>query len=56
MEKLTAELKELEGWLATPSGAQNQEMFAAYGKLREDLQKAEEEWENAMMAMEEKNE
>lgn len=56
VEKLTAELKELEGWLATPSGAQNQEMFAAYGKLREDLQKAEEEWENAMMAMEEKNE
>ncbi|MCQ2066541.1 MAG: ATP-binding cassette domain-containing protein [Bacteroidaceae bacterium] len=52
--KLTAELKELEGWLATPSGAQNQEMFTAYGKLREDLQKAEEEWENAMMDMEEK--
>ena len=54
VEKLTAELKELEGWLATPSGAQNQEMFTAYGKLREDLQKAEEEWENAMMDMEEK--
>lgn len=52
VERITAELKELEGWLSTPSGAQNQEMFEAYGKLQSDLKKAEDEWEAAMMALE----
>lgn len=52
VDKLSVELKELEEWLATPSGAQNQEMFAAYGKLREELDKAEQEWENAMVEFE----
>ena len=52
VEKLSAELKELEGWMSTPSGAQNQEMFSAYGKLREELEKAEREWESAMMELE----
>lgn len=52
VERITAELKELEGWLSTPSGAQNQEMFEAYGKLQSDLKKAEDEWETAMMALE----
>lgn len=52
VNKLSDEMKELEGWLSTPSGAQNQEMFAAYGKLREELDKAEKEWEDAMMELE----
>ena len=52
VEKITAELKELEGWLSTPSGAQNMEMFEAYSKLQTDLKKAEDEWESAMMELE----
>lgn len=52
VEKITAEMKELEGWLSTPSGAQNMEMFEAYSKLQTDLKKAEDEWENAMMELE----
>lgn len=52
LNNISAELKEIEGWLSTPSGAQNNEMFAAYGKLQEDLAKAEQEWEAAMMEME----
>ena len=52
VEKITAEMKELEGWLSTPSGAQNMEMFEAYSKLQTDLKKAEDEWESAMMELE----
>ena len=49
VERITKEIKELEEWLATPGGAQNPAMFEAYGKLKEDLAKAEERWEEAMM-------
>lgn len=52
VEKISAEMKELEGWLSTPSGAQNQEMFTAYGKLQDELANAEHEWETAMEALE----
>ena len=49
VERITKEIKDLEEWLATPGGAQNPAMFEAYGKLKEDLAKAEERWEEAMM-------
>lgn len=52
VDRLSADLKELEGWLSTPSGAQNQEMFTAYGKLRDELAAAEQEWEAAMTELE----
>lgn len=52
VNSITTEMKEIEGWLSTPSGAQNLEMFAAYGRLQEELDKAEREWETAMMEME----
>ncbi len=49
VERITKEIKDLEEWLATPGGAQNPAMFEAYGKLKDDLVKAEERWEEAMM-------
>ncbi len=49
VERITKEIKDLEEWLATPGGAQNPAMFEAYGKLKDDLAKAEERWEEAMM-------
>ena len=49
VERITREIKDIEEWLATPGGAQNPAMFEAYGKLKDDLAKAEERWEEAMM-------
>ena len=49
VERITKEIKDLEEWLATPGGAQNPAMFEAYGKLKDELAKAEERWEEAMM-------
>ena len=49
VERITKEIKDIEEWLSTPSGAQNPAMFEAYGKLKEELAKAEERWEEAMM-------
>ena len=51
--QIEAELKELEEWMATPSGAANSALFEQYGKLKETLSQAEAEWEEAMMALEE---
>lgn len=51
--KIEAELKELEGWMATPSGAANPALFESYAKLKEDLATAESVWEEAMMRLEE---
>ena len=51
--QIEGELKELEEWMATPSGAANPALFEQYGKLKETLAQAETEWEEAMMAMEE---
>ncbi|MBR3859920.1 MAG: ABC-F family ATP-binding cassette domain-containing protein [Bacteroidaceae bacterium] len=50
--QIETELKELEEWMATPSGAANQALFEQYGKLKETLATAEAEWEEAMMALE----
>ena len=52
VERITKEIKDIEEWLATPGGAQNPAMFEAYGKLKDDLAKAEERWEEAMMEAE----
>ena len=49
VERISKEIKELEEWLATPSGAQNPAMFESYGRLKEDLAKAESRWEEAMI-------
>jgi len=49
VERITKEIKDIEEWLATPGGAHNPAMFEAYGKLKDDLAKAEERWEEAMM-------
>ena len=51
--KIEAELKELEEWMATPTGAANQALFEQYGQLKNALAEAEAEWEEAMMALEE---
>ena len=51
--KIEDELKELEEWMATPSGAANQALFEQYGQLKNTLAEAEAEWEEAMMALEE---
>jgi ATP-binding cassette subfamily F protein 3 len=53
VSQIEAELKELEEWMATPTGASNPALFEQYGKLKETLAQAEAEWEEAMMAMEE---
>ena len=52
VERISKEIKDIEEWLATPGGAQNPAMFEAYGKLKDDLAKAEERWEEAMMESE----
>ena len=49
VERISKEIKDIEEWLATPGGSQNQAMFEAYGKLKDELAKAEERWEEAMM-------
>ncbi len=49
VERISKEIKELEEWLATPSGAQNPAMFESYGKLKEELAAAESRWEEAMI-------
>jgi len=51
--KLEAELKELEGWMATPSGAANIALYESYAQLKEQLSAAETAWEEAMMKLEE---
>ena len=51
--QIESELKELEEWMATPSGAANQALFEQYGQLKNTLAEAEAEWEEAMMALEE---
>ncbi len=50
--QIEGELKELEEWMATPSGAANAALFEQYGKLKDTLAQAEAEWEEAMMALE----
>ena len=49
---IEAEMKELEGWMSTPSGASNPALFESYAKLKADLAAAEEKWEEAMMELE----
>ena len=51
--KIEAELKELEEWMATPTGAANAALFEQYAQLKNTLAEAEAEWEEAMMALEE---
>ena len=50
--QIESELKELEEWMATPSGAANAALFEQYAKLKDALSGAEAEWEEAMMALE----
>jgi GrpB-like predicted nucleotidyltransferase (UPF0157 family) len=38
--------------MATPTGAANPALFEQYNKLKNTLAEAEDEWEEAMMAME----
>ena len=52
VDRISASIKEMEEWLSTPSGAQNQAMFEAYGKLKSELQQAELKWEEAMLESE----
>ncbi|MCQ2110073.1 MAG: ABC-F family ATP-binding cassette domain-containing protein [Bacteroidaceae bacterium] len=52
VERLTGELREMEEWMSTPTGAQNEAMFEAYGKLKLQLERAESNWEEAMMELE----
>ncbi|MBQ5572746.1 MAG: ABC-F family ATP-binding cassette domain-containing protein [Bacteroidaceae bacterium] len=52
VDRISASIKEMEEWLSTPTGAQNQAMFEAYGKLKAELQEAESKWEEAMLESE----
>lgn len=52
VEKITQDIKEIEGWLSTPAGAQNPAMFEEYAKLKSQLEEAESRWEEAMMESE----
>lgn len=54
VDKLTKDIKEMEEWMVTPSGAQNPVMFEAYGKLKSQLAEAEKRWEEAMIESEKK--
>ncbi len=54
VDKLTKDIKEMEEWMVTPSGAQNPAMFEAYGKLKSQLAEAEKRWEEAMIEIENK--
>lgn len=54
VDKLTRDIKEMEEWMVTPSGAQNPVMFEAYGKLKSQLAEAEKRWEEAMIESENK--
>ena len=51
--QIETELRELEEWMATPTGAANAALFEQYSKLKNTLAEAEAEWEEAMMALEE---
>ena len=50
--RIETELKELEEWMATPTGAANAALFEQYARLKTTLAEAEAEWEEAMMALE----
>ena len=52
VSKLEADLKEMEEWMATPSGASNTALFESYAKQKEELARAEEEWERCMLELE----
>ena len=43
----------LESQMATPEGSQDIALYEKHGRMKEQLAKAEEEWEAAMEAMEE---
>ena len=50
--QIETELRELEEWMATPTGAANAALFEQYSKLKNTLAEAEAEWEEAMVALE----
>ena len=52
VSKLEADLKEMEEWMATPSGASNTALFESYARQKEELARAEEEWERCMLELE----
>ena len=53
--ELEEKIAEVEEKLATPTGASDQSLFTKYGELKNLLAKAEEEWEEATIALEEIN-
>ena len=52
VDKISAEMREIEKWLQTPSGSGNEAMLSTYAELSARLKKAETSWEEAMMAIE----
>jgi ATP-binding cassette subfamily F protein 3 len=55
-KKVTAiekEMKEMEEWMSTPTGAANTLLFESYAQLKDELAIAETAWEKAMLALEE---
>ena len=49
VERISNEIKEMEILLATPTGAEDPAMFEMYGKLKNDLERAELSWAEAMI-------
>lgn len=49
VERISYEIKEMEILLATPTGAEDPAMFEMYGKLKNDLERAELSWAEAMI-------
>lgn len=51
--KIEEQIADLEEELSTPEGAQKTELFTRHAQLKEELAKAEEQWEAAMTALDE---
>lgn len=49
VERISNEIKEMEILLSTPTGAEDPAMFEMYGKLKNDLERAELSWAEAMI-------
>jgi ATP-binding cassette subfamily F protein 3 len=50
--ELEDRIAEVEAQLSTPEGAQKTDLFTLHADLKTQLQQAEENWENAVSALE----
>ena len=55
IEKLEEEISELEAQMATPEGASDMSLYEKHQQLKKQVSAAEDEWEEALEALEEMN-